>query len=83
MPAGKFVRIFDRVTAMIPLDDDAEVRVEYGDEQFFPSTYYVAAVARDKDSIRVLIQSPATTCKARDRRSAEKMCCGAAAEVCC
>ena len=83
MPAGKFLSIFDRVTRMIPLETEAEVRVEYGDENFFPSLYHVESVTREDGNTRVLLAPPATTCKARDRRLAEveaERCCETA---CC
>ena len=83
MPAGKFLSIFDRVTRMIPLETEAEVRVEYGDENFSPSLYHVEAVTREDGDTRVLLAPPSTTCKARDRRLrdvAEERCCEAA---CC
>jgi len=82
MTAGKFLRIFDRVTAMIPLNREAEVRVEYGDENFFPSLYHVESVTSDGDTTRVLLAPPATTCKARDRRFAEAKA-GACCETAC
>ncbi len=69
MTSAKFLKIFDKVREMIPVNRDAEVRVEYGDENFFPSTYRVRAVTHDDDATRVLLEPPATTCKARDRRS--------------
>lgn len=71
MTASKFLRIFDRVTAMIPLKLEAEVRVEYGDENFFPSLYHVESVTSADGATRVLLAPPATTCKARDRRLME------------
>src|SRR5438552_10629702 len=37
MTAGKFLSIYDRVSGMISLDAEAEIRFEYGDENFFPS----------------------------------------------
>jgi hypothetical protein len=78
MPAGKFLSIFDRVTRMIPLQTEAELRVEYGDDNFFPSLYHVENVTRANGTIRVLLAPPSTTCKARDRRPAEvdaERCC--------
>jgi hypothetical protein len=78
MTATKFLNIFDKVRGMIPLDLDAEIRVEYGDENFFPSTYHVRAVTDDQDTTCVLLEPSATTCKARDRRAA-----GAHLQVCC
>ncbi len=70
MTAAKFLKIFAKVSGMISLDLDAEIRVEYGDENFSPSTYQVPSVARDRNTTRVLLQPPETTCKARDRRTA-------------
>lgn len=86
MTAGKFLRIFDKATAMIPLQLGAEIRVEYGDGNFFPSLYHVEAVKSGPSETRVLLQPPATTCKARDRRVAGdeiSACCQPAAAACC
>ena len=86
---AKFLKIFNKVRGMIPLDLDAEIRVEYGDENLFPSTYRVRSVARDRNMTRVLLQPPETTCKARERRMAgaqssspSDSCC-VAAPTCC
>lgn len=81
MTTAKFLKIFDKVRGMIPLKLDAEIRVEYGDDNFFPSIYHVRSVTHEQGTTRVLLQPPATTCKARDRR----MCCnsGSIAETCC
>lgn len=81
MTAGKFLKILDKVRGLIPLQLDAEIRVEYGDDNFFPSTYHVISVSENSDEIRAALQPPATTCKARDRRitapreKAEASCC--------
>src|SRR6266567_575634 len=90
MSADKFLKIFDKVRGMIPLNSDAAIRVEYGDENFFPSTYDVRSIAHAEDATRVLLQAPETTCKARDRRhkstSSEEereTCCSAVAQSCC
>ena len=82
MSAGKFLRIFDKVTAMIPLDLNAEARVEYGDENFFPSLYHVESVTSADGATRVLLAPPTTTCKGRDRRLAEAEA-GACCETAC
>jgi DNA-binding transcriptional ArsR family regulator len=81
MTAAKFLRIFDKVRGLVPLKLDAEIRVEYGDENFFPSTYHVCSVMSDKAVIHAVLQPPATTCKARDGR----MCCDreATPPACC
>ena len=86
MTAGKFLSIFDRVTAMIPLQEEAEIRVEYGDENFFPSLYHVEAVESEAGTTRVLVAPPVTTCKARDRRLKRvkaAACCQPVEANCC
>ncbi len=77
MKAGKFVRIFDSVRSAVALDEEGQVRIEYGDAKFFPSVYHVSSVSQDGDALRVVLQPPGTTCKARDRRAdkAESNCC--------
>jgi|SRR6267143_1599073 len=83
MTAGKFLKILDRVRGLIPLQLDAEIRVEYGDGNFFPSTYHVGSVTENAAEIRVVLQPPVATCKARDRRraapreKADACCCAA------
>jgi Family of unknown function (DUF6428) len=77
MNTDKFVRIYEKVRDSIPLDENAEVRIEYGDESFFPSLYSINSISADKEALRVLLQPPATTCKARDRAidSNAEPCC--------
>jgi hypothetical protein len=85
MTAGKFLKIFDKVTGMIPLRFETEIRVEYGDENFFPSLYHVQLVRSADGETRVVLTPPATTCKARDRRLKEVeggTCCQPAAACC-
>src|SRR5207237_6522978 len=41
MTAKKFLGIYDKVGGMIAIDPDGEIRIEYGDENFFPSNYDV------------------------------------------
>jgi hypothetical protein len=78
MSARKFLSIYDQVSGMISLDAEAEIRFEYGDENFFPSNYGVDAVIQDDTTVSVELRPPGTTCKARDRRVA-----GVATECCC
>ena len=77
MEAGKFVRIYDKVRGLIPVDDDADVRIEYGDENFFPAAYRIGRVNQRQDTLCFVLEPPATTCKARDRaRNAKgEPCC--------
>jgi hypothetical protein len=75
MTAGKFLSIYEKVSSMINVDSAAEVRFEYGDENFFPSNYHVDSVMEEIDALRVELRPPQTTCKARDRRAAGANCC--------
>ena len=70
MSVAKFLKIFDRVSGMISLDPEAEMRIEYGDDRFFPSNYHVRSVTNEAGHTCVLLEPPQTTCKARDRRAA-------------
>jgi hypothetical protein len=88
MTAAKFLKIFDKVRGMVPINLDAEIRVEYGDENFFPSAYEVRSVTDERNTARVFLEPPATACKARDRRIATSMApatpsCCAPSESCC
>jgi len=77
MTADKFLSIYDRVGGMIALDPDAEIRFEYGDENFSPSNYHMGTLTEDADVIRVELCPPQATCKARDRReTGAASCCG-------
>ena len=88
MTAAKFLKIFDKVRGLIPVDLDAEIRVEYGDDNFFPSTYHVRSMTDDQTTTRVLLEPPRASCKARGRRVAPLAtttgsCCAPATEACC
>jgi len=86
MTVGKFLKIFNKVSGMIPLNLDTEIRIEYGDDNFFPSTYRVQGVAQKQGVTRVSLVPPETTCKARDRRIAlfkTDPCCANATAPCC
>jgi hypothetical protein len=87
MTAAKFLKIFNQVRGMIPLNLDAEIRVEYGDENLFPSTYHVRSVTRHENATHVLLEPPAATCKARHRRAAATQIidsrCAVKTQSCC
>lgn len=76
MTADKFLSIYDRVSRMVALDPEAEIRFEYGDENFAPSNYHVGNVTKIADTVRVELRPPQATCKARDRRTEGASCCG-------
>ena len=76
MTAKKFLAIYDKVAGLIALDPTAEIRFEYGDENFPASNYHVEKISENEAELRVQLRLPQTTCKARDRREAGAACCG-------
>jgi Family of unknown function (DUF6428) len=75
MTAAKFLAIYDKVARLISLDAAAEIRFEYGDENFPPSNYHVENISETAAELRVQLRLPQTTCKARDRRQSGEVCC--------
>ena len=75
MSAGKFLSIYEKVSRMIDVDLSAEVRFEYGDDNFFPSNYHVESLTENGDTVHVELRPPQTTCKARHRRAAGASSC--------
>ena len=47
MTAAKLLSIYDNVAHLIPLDPTAEIRFEYGDENFPPSNYHVEKISEN------------------------------------
>jgi hypothetical protein len=75
MTAAKFLSIFDKVARLISLDVTAEIRFDYGDENFPPSDYHIEKINENEAELRVQLRLPQTTCKARDRRESGAGCC--------
>jgi hypothetical protein len=75
MSTKKFLQIYDQVSAMIALDPEAEIRFEYGDENFAPSNYHVEKILENGKTVHVTLRLPQMTCKARNRRSESAACC--------
>jgi hypothetical protein len=76
MTAAKFLSIYGKVAGLISLHPTAEIRFEYGDENFPPSNYHVENISENEVELRVQLRLPQTTCKARDRRQSGAVCCG-------
>jgi hypothetical protein len=77
MKSDKFLRIYDKGRRLVSVDEEAEIRIEYGDENFFPTAYYIRESRGDNVAIRFFLEPPRSTCKARDRVISGK------AESCC
>ncbi len=66
MTAAKFLKIWNVVADRIVLDTDAEVRIEYGDEQTRTALYHVDAVAEGETELRIALAPQRTLCKPRE-----------------
>lgn len=85
MAAGKFLAIYDRVAAHVPVSATAELRFEYGDCSRPASAYPVASLKEAGGRLLVDLRAPVVTCKAIDRerdqaargnRGTVPRCCG-------
>lgn len=73
MTVQKFLSIYNRVAASVPVWDEAEIRFEYGDAARPAVRYHVGQVGLQDGYLVVRLTPPGVTCKARDRASD---CCG-------
>jgi hypothetical protein len=51
------VHLWTRVARLIPLDPTAEIRFEYGDENFPPSNYHVENISENRTELRVQLRA--------------------------
>jgi predicted O-methyltransferase YrrM len=67
MGVGKFLSIYRRVAAGVPIVEEATLRVEYGDVGSPAISYLVAGVETRDGEIVVKLEPPAVACKANAR----------------
>jgi hypothetical protein len=67
MSARKFLNIYRRVASHIPVDEDAEIRFEYGNLHRPAVNYHVSGLEEQQDKLLVHLRNPTVTCNARDR----------------
>ena len=73
MSCEKFLNIYKRVVASVPVRPDSEVRLEYGDALSPAIRYHVGAIAERDGHLVVFLTPPGVTCKANAN------CCGPSA----
>ena len=66
MNVGKFLAIYGRVAAHIPIEAEAELRVEYG-ALGAPAVSYLVGGIEVREEVVVRLRPPAVTCKAAER----------------
>ncbi len=77
MTVGKFLKIYHLVAGKVPIDSQAEIKFEYGDEGAPAVNYQVAEISLDSGmdsgmdlgSVWVHLRWVGVRCKALDRRS--------------
>lgn len=75
MTTQKFLSIYDRVAAAVPIRPEAEVRIEYGNAAAPAMTYSVAGMDVQDDRV-VELALPGVQCKATGSSSRAGQCCG-------
>ncbi len=72
MTVEKFLNIFDRAATGTPVQSNAEIRLEYGNETLAATNFLVDQIQTIQEGVVITMQSPSVTCKARDRRLARE-----------
>ena len=67
MTAGKFLGIYARVAPKVPIQQDAALRVEYGDAEQPAVHYHIDSIQLQDEQLHVVLTAPGVTCKANDR----------------
>lgn len=63
MKVGKFLSIYQRVVASLPIDPEAVLRFEYGEVGEPAISYLVSTVCVEGDAVRVHLSAPGVACK--------------------
>jgi hypothetical protein len=75
MTTEKFLGIYRKVVASVPVRDEAEIRFEYGDSLHPAIHYHVSDIRQSRDAITIYLTRPGVTCKGADRKSESGGCC--------
>jgi hypothetical protein len=75
MTVEKFLNIYRKVAASVPVLSEAEMRFEYGDSSHPALHYHIGDVQQNGDAVVVYLTQPGVTCKASDRKLDGVSCC--------
>jgi hypothetical protein len=75
MTLEKFLNIYKKVVASVPVQDEAEMRFEYGDAHLPAIHYHIGDIRQDDDHVVVYLIQPGVTCKASGRKLDSVSCC--------
>jgi Family of unknown function (DUF6428) len=75
MTIEKFLGIYKKVAASVPIRSESEVRFEYGDANRPAIHYHVGDIRQENQAVTVYLRQPGVTCKATDRKLEGVSCC--------
>ncbi len=67
MSIAKFLSIYTKVSSSIAVNEQAQMRVEYGDIGSPAISYVVADIETNETTVTVKLNTPTVACKANDR----------------
>jgi hypothetical protein len=67
MEAAKVTAILAKVSRLIEIDSDAELRIEYGNDAFPPVVFHIDRVEVETEAVIVSLRPPALQCKLEER----------------
>ena len=75
MTTEKFLSIYKKVAASVPVRPESEVRFEYGDAYKPAIHYHIGDIEERNDAIVIHFVQPGVTCKASERKIDGVSCC--------
>ena len=84
MTVQKFLSIYGKAAAAVPVRGASELRFEYGNNERPAIQYFIAEVTLESTGLTVNLTSPGVTCKANDRiaESSDASSCGCGPSGC-
>jgi hypothetical protein len=75
MTVEKFLSIYKKVAASVPVRAESEMRFEYGDSSHPAIHYHISDIRQTSEAITIFLIQPGVTCKATDRKLESVSCC--------
>lgn len=82
MTVQKFLSIYGKAAAAVPVRGTSELRFEYGNAERPAIQYFIAGVKLESAGLTVNLSSPKVTCKANDRADTDASSCGCGPSGC-
>lgn len=81
MTTQKFLSIYKKVAASVPVRAESEMRFEYGDVTHPAIHYHIGDIRQEGEAVTIFLTRPGVTCKAVDRKLDGVSCCPPAKAV--